>query len=170
MDDDVYDEYFTTYLQANLLSYDMTEITVNSSSPQLKFGRWGNDEHTRFIEGMQLFGKDWINVTKVVQTRSVVQVRSHAQKFSLKLKKAWELNQVLSMEGQPVYPNDFLTFCSLKASKKAKEKRKLCEPQGTGSVPELNAINEGFFRQLTMCEEVEISREDVYDLFKALLD
>jgi hypothetical protein len=35
---------------------------------------------SRFVEGYRLHGNHWSEVVKVVQTRTVTQVRSHAQK------------------------------------------------------------------------------------------
>ncbi len=52
------------------------------------------DEHDRFLAGFFLYyvgiiehGKDWKIVEKVVKTRNGSQVRSHAQKFFIKLSK-----------------------------------------------------------------------------------
>jgi hypothetical protein len=50
-------------------------------------GIWSFDEHLKFIEGIILFKKDWYKIAKYVGTRGLIQVRSHSQKFYLKLKK-----------------------------------------------------------------------------------
>mmetsp|Transcript_3756 Transcript_3756/g.4544 ORF Transcript_3756/g.4544 Transcript_3756/m.4544 type:complete len:245 (-) Transcript_3756:118-852(-) len=47
------------------------------------FGWWDSKEQKRFIEGLQLHGRNWTEVAKVVGSRSSSQVRSHAQKFFL---------------------------------------------------------------------------------------
>lgn len=52
-----------------------------------KSGRWSMDEHFRFIEALQLFGKEWKRVQQHVGSRSSTQARSHAQKFFVKLEK-----------------------------------------------------------------------------------
>ena len=45
-------------------------------------GRWTADEHDRFLEGLELFGRrKWGKIAEHVQTRTVIQVRSHAQKY-----------------------------------------------------------------------------------------
>ena len=49
-------------------------------------GRWNDDEHIRFLEAINTYGNNWREVQKYVKTRSSNQVRSHAQKFILKLK------------------------------------------------------------------------------------
>ena len=49
-------------------------------------GRWNDDEHLKFLEAINIYGNNWREVQKYVKTRSSNQVRSHAQKFILKLK------------------------------------------------------------------------------------
>ena len=57
-------------------------------------GRWDELEHEKFLQGiscsiaaLMTFGKNWKMIEEVVQTRTTAQVRSHAQKFFLKLHK-----------------------------------------------------------------------------------
>ncbi|CAI5728973.1 unnamed protein product [Hyaloperonospora brassicae] len=50
-------------------------------------GRWSADEHERFLEGFRIHGHKWKRVQHVVRTRSVTQVRTHAQKYLLKVAK-----------------------------------------------------------------------------------
>ena len=42
--------------------------------------RWTAEEHARFLEGIMRFGKDWKRVHTLVKTRSLTQLRTHAQK------------------------------------------------------------------------------------------
>ena len=42
--------------------------------------RWTVEEHARFLEGIMRFGKDWKRVHTLVKTRSLTQLRTHAQK------------------------------------------------------------------------------------------
>jgi len=46
-----------------------------------KTGRWTKSEHLKFLEAIELFGRDWKKVQSHVGTRSSTQSRSHAQKF-----------------------------------------------------------------------------------------
>ena len=55
-------------------------------------GRWNPEEHVRFIKGCLLFGNNWKKVEGYVQTRTSTQIRSHAQKFLIKLKKKYKIN------------------------------------------------------------------------------
>lgn len=49
---------------------------------------WTNDEHKKFLEGLDLFGqKDIKSIARHVGTRSATQVRTHAQKYYLRLQR-----------------------------------------------------------------------------------
>lgn len=37
------------------------------------------------MKGLEKYGKDWVKVQKVVKTRTLTQVRSHAQKVFMKM-------------------------------------------------------------------------------------
>lgn len=50
-----------------------------------KSGRWTSLEHFLFLAGLKHFGRNWKKVSKLVQSRTAAQVRSHAQKFEKKL-------------------------------------------------------------------------------------
>jgi SHAQKYF class myb-like DNA-binding protein len=41
-----------------------------------------------FIKGLELHGKGWKKIANMIKTRTVVQIRTHAQKYFLKLSKA----------------------------------------------------------------------------------
>ena len=50
-------------------------------------GRWSYEEHIKFIESFVTYGKKWEAIQKYIGTRSRRQIRSHAQKFFLRLKE-----------------------------------------------------------------------------------
>lgn len=58
-------------------------------------GRWTHEEHERFLQGLEMYGKKWTKVAEVVRTRTTVQVRSHAQKYFQKQTKG-------RIDGEPV--------------------------------------------------------------------
>ena len=52
----------------------------------LRYGYWSKSDHTKFIEALYLYDNDWPNIQNYINNRTYKQVRSHAQKFYLKLK------------------------------------------------------------------------------------
>lgn len=50
-------------------------------------GRWTREEHEAFLLALQQYGKEWKKVAAKVKTRTVVQTRTHAQKYFQKLQK-----------------------------------------------------------------------------------
>ncbi len=50
-------------------------------------GRWTNEEHQQFEDGLRKYGKQWKRIAEEIPTRTVVQIRTHAQKYFLKLAK-----------------------------------------------------------------------------------
>ena len=60
------------------------ETTENES---YNTGRWSQDEHLKFIDGILKYGNEWKKVQEFIKTRSSNQARSHAQKFFLRIKK-----------------------------------------------------------------------------------
>ena len=50
-------------------------------------GRWKFKEHMLFLEGLDKYGVNWKKICPLIKTRTSDQIRSHAQKFFLKLKQ-----------------------------------------------------------------------------------
>lgn len=51
-------------------------------------GRWSAEEHQLFIGGLEAHGKDWKLLASLIPSRTVVQIRTHAQKYFQKVSKA----------------------------------------------------------------------------------
>jgi SHAQKYF class myb-like DNA-binding protein len=58
----------------------------NSFNPAIT-GRWKFKEHIQFLEGLDKYGVNWKKICPLIKTRTSDQIRSHAQKFFLKLKQ-----------------------------------------------------------------------------------
>jgi SHAQKYF class myb-like DNA-binding protein len=70
-------------------------VTFDPSTPgrvvetgQEHTGRWTKEEHEAFLSALKMYGKEWKKVAAKVKTRTVVQTRTHAQKYFQKLSKA----------------------------------------------------------------------------------
>ena len=53
---------------------------------KLNEGRWSYDEQIKFIDALSKYGANWKEINKMISTRSLPQIRSHAQKFYNRLK------------------------------------------------------------------------------------
>lgn len=51
-------------------------------------GRWTAEEHRLFLQGLDQHGKGWKKIASLIKSRTVVQIRTHAQKYFQKLAKA----------------------------------------------------------------------------------
>ncbi|KZV36465.1 protein REVEILLE 6 [Dorcoceras hygrometricum] len=49
---------------------------------------WTEPEHDKFMEAIQLFDRDWKKIEAFIGSKSVIQIRSHAQKYFLKIQKS----------------------------------------------------------------------------------
>ncbi len=56
-------------------------------------GRWTAEEHRLFLQGLEQHGKGWKKIATLIQSRTVVQIRTHAQKYFQKLTKAHQAGE-----------------------------------------------------------------------------
>ncbi|KAH7434734.1 hypothetical protein KP509_06G032400 [Ceratopteris richardii] len=47
--------------------------------------KWTDEEHQKFLEALKLYGRSWHQIKEYIGTKTTVQIRSHAQKFFVKL-------------------------------------------------------------------------------------
>ena len=48
-------------------------------------GRWTSEEHKAFLHGLHLYDENWEAIACLVPTRSVLQIRTHSQKYFAKV-------------------------------------------------------------------------------------
>lgn len=61
---------------------------AGASATVTHVGRWTKKEHELFLEGLKLYGRSWKKISTLVVTRTLVQIRTHAQKFLQKQSRA----------------------------------------------------------------------------------
>lgn len=77
----------------------MSSIRKDSQlSESTNGGRWSTEEHRLFLEGLALYGKEWKKIEEIIKTRDSAQIRSHAQKFFLRMTKEYKRVLVNSMQ------------------------------------------------------------------------
>jgi SHAQKYF class myb-like DNA-binding protein len=73
-------------------------ISKLDDNGNLNGGRWNKDEQFRFAEAVLKYGNDWKQIQRHVYSRNMTQVRSHAQKFLMKLKETnFMMNQKINL-------------------------------------------------------------------------
>ena len=76
--------------------------TRTSSREQMNVGRWSPLEHLDYKRALLLYGKDWVKIAAALQTRTPVQVRTHTQKYKLKLWAKAE-REVLTQDERKIF-------------------------------------------------------------------
>ena len=68
-------------------------VGVSGEPPQKKYPKpkprqmWTEEEHKSFCDAIQKHGRDWSRVTEIVGTKTIQQVRSHAQKHFKRIQR-----------------------------------------------------------------------------------
>ena len=98
-----------------LLKVNESKIELNNSNG----GRWNKDEQRLFAEAVLKFGNDWKKIQSHIISRNITQVRSHAQKFLMKLKennfiKSKGVEQSMSWTKTMNYLRNILNYDELK--------------------------------------------------------
>ena len=70
-------------------------------------GRWSPEEHSHFLCGLELHGRDWSKIKEVLPQRTIVQIRTHAQKYFLRCDSV-----VRGAAGQGIAGESSLSSCS----------------------------------------------------------
>ena len=48
---------------------------------------WTKEEHNQFLDALKLYERDWKQIGQLIPTKSIIQIRSHAQKYFIKMNK-----------------------------------------------------------------------------------
>ena len=67
---------------------DMLTIDAPEYDSQGRPGRWTTAEHQLFLQSFKKYGKNWKKLSSIITTRSVLQIRTHTQKYLQKLQRA----------------------------------------------------------------------------------
>mmetsp|Transcript_31290 Transcript_31290/g.71584 ORF Transcript_31290/g.71584 Transcript_31290/m.71584 type:complete len:229 (-) Transcript_31290:2984-3670(-) len=80
---------------------------TGSGSQNENTGRWTAEEHRLFLKGLEEHGKGWKKIASLIKSRTVVQIRTHAQKYFQKLAKARQNGEEgeVTMEGRNAFPH-----------------------------------------------------------------
>ena len=84
-----YKENFTqNFLNKKLIrcKEDKNKYKNLDKTKELKEGRWTLKEHIQFLQALNQFGLNWKKISNLIPSRTPIQIRSHAQKFFIKLK------------------------------------------------------------------------------------
>ncbi len=90
---------------------------------------WSTEEHDVFVAALKKHGRNWKAVEAMVKTKSVVQIRSHAQKYFQRMEKNGAAEQVppprpkrrnakrqRTDSGMPHIPHGSPNFCGIYAN------------------------------------------------------
>lgn len=88
----------TTSTVSGASNSDSDSVWALSQDPNMKIRKpytitksresWTDQEHDKFLEALQLFDRDWKKIEAFVGSKTVIQIRSHAQKYFLKVQKS----------------------------------------------------------------------------------
>ncbi|KAK8809550.1 hypothetical protein WA158_000493 [Blastocystis sp. Blastoise] len=79
--------------QENASKMFKSQIKVpRTDDADFRAGRWTKEEHEMFIKGLEKYGKSWKDIAVMIPSRSLVQIRTHAQKYFQKQDRSQGIN------------------------------------------------------------------------------
>jgi SHAQKYF class myb-like DNA-binding protein len=95
-------------------------VSPKGSKSSEKIGRWTEEEHMVFLDGLEKHGKQWKTIAGMIGTRTVVQVRTHAQKYFQKMDRKQKPTTPVPPVANVLSPKRKSLPASLPSRKKAK--------------------------------------------------
>ncbi|KAL5727150.1 Protein REVEILLE 6 [Ranunculus cassubicifolius] len=77
----------TAPISASAAADDLSKKTRKPYTITKSRESWTEHEHDKFLEALQLFDRDWKKIEAFVGSKTVIQIRSHAQKYFIKVQK-----------------------------------------------------------------------------------
>lgn len=140
-------------------------------------GRWTKAEHARFLEGkfnylqiaLKLYGKHWKLVEKHIGTRSGTQVRSHAQKYYMKIGAQKVKEEEVNRSVVPVSEEDQQRISDFESKEEVSIEEKKADDKISEPIPEQNEtiLNKG---NSCMGEDIRLPSKTAEALNNILLD
>ncbi|ORZ21422.1 hypothetical protein BCR42DRAFT_448268 [Absidia repens] len=117
--------------------------------PGFKTGIYTDEEEVLFLEGMNIYGRNWNELSRHMGTRDPHSIRSHAQKHFIKLyrdnlplpDKVKESGEGFTLSGKPLDPDSAAAKPYLNRSAMATKTTALSAPRPTTAVTITNTIN-----------------------------
>lgn len=72
---------------ADYFTNDSNQVIQTNKATMINKGRWTSTEKLIFEEAYKQHGKEWKHIASLIKTRTVIQIRTHAQKYFQKLAK-----------------------------------------------------------------------------------
>lgn len=112
-------------------SADIVDVDTATQMHRKSRKNWTQDEEKRFLEALELYGRDWHKCAEYLGTRDVISCRSHAQKYFIKLwindkplpRKVADGGSGYTVSGKPLDPtsNFVQYYMSLYKKRKASD-------------------------------------------------
>ena len=55
---------------------------------------WTTAEHDAFVAAIAIHERDWKEIAKLIPSKTIIQIRSHAQKYFIKMRKLGHLDKI----------------------------------------------------------------------------
>ncbi|CAN0363901.1 unnamed protein product [Pylaiella littoralis] len=72
------------------MTYTTSPSTLQLDMVRNNSRRWTSEEHQAFLSGLRLYGRNWEAIASMVPTRTVRQIRTHSQKYFVKIEQGKE--------------------------------------------------------------------------------